>query len=118
MYAVLGGMDVSNSIQDQGITRGTVERLVKTRITLGGKKYKSTVKKLSYNLKFDPMPESDLKTLIETIDADCIGFIYRDPILGLINKQFIPTVEPVELILEDNDGVSYWSGLEVNLEEQ
>lgn len=118
MYAVLGGMDLSNRIQDQGITRGTVYRLVKTRITLGGKKYKNTVKKLSYDIKFDPMPDDDLKTLIEILDSDCIGFIYRDPVLGLINRQFIPTVEPVELILEDNNGVSYWSGLEVNLEEQ
>lgn len=118
MYAVFGGMDLSNRIQDQGITRGTVDRLAKTRITLGGKKYKSTVKKLSYDVKFDPMPEEDLKTLLEILDCDCIGFIYRDPVLGLINRQFIPTVNSVELILEDNNGVSYWSGLEVNLEEQ
>lgn len=84
---------------------------------MGGKRYVSRVKKLSYDISFDPMEESRLKTLSEDLDADLIPIVFKDPVLGIISKKFIPTPKSVELIMEDKDGVSYWSGLELNLEE-
>lgn len=117
MHLFISGRDYSDCVQEKGITRGEIYRAVKSRVTLGGKRYVSRVKKLSYDISFDPMEESRLKTLSEDLDADLISVIYKDPVLGIISKQFIPTPNPVELIMEDRNGVSYWSGLELNLEE-
>lgn len=117
MHLFIAGIDYSDCVQEKGITRGEIYRAVKSRVTLGGKRYVSRVKKLSYDISFDPMEESKLKALIEAVDADLISVIYKDPVLGIISKQFIPTPKSVELILEDKAGVSYWSGLELNLEE-
>lgn len=118
MHLFIAGVDYSDSVQDKGITRGEIYRAVKSRVTLGGKRYVSRVKKLSYDIVFDPMEESKLKALLEALNSDSISVTYKDPVLGMISRQFIPTPEPVELIVEDKNGVSYWSGLEVNLEEQ
>lgn len=117
MHLFIAGIDCSNSVQDRGITRGEVYRAVKSRVTLGGKRYVSRVKKLSYDISFDPMEGSKLKTLIEALDSDLVSMTYKDPVLGMISKQFIPTPKPVELVLEDRNGITYWSGLELNLEE-
>lgn len=117
MHLFIAGIDYSNCVQDRGITRGEVYRVIKSRVTLGGKRYVSRVKKLSYDIAFDPMEESKLKTLIEALDSDLVAVVYKDPVLGNIAKWFIPTTKSVELILEDKAGISYWSGLEVNLEE-
>lgn len=118
MYLVIGGINLSDYVQDQGIVRGEIYRATKSRITLGGKRYLTRVKKLTYDISFDPMEESDLKRLAEIIDSDYVSVIFKDPVLGTIHKQFIPTPDDQELILEDRDGISYWSGLELNLEEQ
>lgn len=117
MLLFISGKNYSDCVQEKGITRGEIYRAVKSRVTLGGKRYVSRVKKLSYDISFDPMEESRLKDLSEDLDADLISVVYKDPVLGVISKQFIPTPKSVELILEDKDGVSYWSGLELNLEE-
>lgn len=117
MHLFIAGIDYSNSVQDQGITRGEVYRASKSRVTLGGKRYVTRIKKLSYDIAFDPMEESKLKTLIEALDSDLVSMTYKDPVLGTISRQFIPTPKAVELVLEDRNGVSYWSGLELNLEE-
>lgn len=117
MHLFIAGRDYSDCVQEKGIIRGEIYRAVRSRVTLGGKRYVSRVKKLSYDITFDPMEESRLKTLSKDLDADLINIVYKDPVLGIISKQFIPTPKPVELILEDKAGVSYWSGLELNLEE-
>lgn len=117
MHLFIAGIDCSNSVQDKGIVRGEVYRAVKNRVTLGGKRYVTRVKKLSYDISFDPMEESKLKALVEALDSDLVSITYKDPVLGTISRQFIPTPKSVELVLEDKDGVSYWSGLELNLEE-
>ena len=117
MHLFIAGVDYSDSVQDKGITRREIYRVVKSRVTLGGKRYVSRVKKLSYDIAFDPMEESKLKALLEALNSDLISVTYKDPVLGMISRQFIPTTDSVELILEDKNGVSYWSGLEVNLEE-
>lgn len=117
MHLFIAGTDYSDSVQDKGIVRGEIYRAVKSRVTLGGKRYVTRVKKLSYDISFDPMEESKLKTLVEALDSDLVSVTYKDPVLGTISRQFIPTPKSVELVLEDKDGVSYWSGLELNLEE-
>lgn len=118
MHVILGGVDVSCYVTDQGVTRGTVDRVVKTRTTLLGKKYVSKVKKLAYAIEFEPMDEATLKSLVQVLNADTVGMSIKDPVLGKIYKQFIPEVEPVDLIIEDVDGITYWSGLQLSLEEQ
>lgn len=117
MLLYISGRDYSDCVQEKGITRGEIYRAMKSRVTLGGKRYVSRVKKLSYDISFDPMEESKLKRLSEDLDSDLISVIYKDPVLGIISKQFIPTPKSVGLILEDRNGVTYWSGLELNLEE-
>lgn len=117
MHLFIAGMDYSDFVQDKGITRGEVYRATKSRVTLGGKRYVSRVKKLSYTISFDPMEESTLKTLLEALNYDLVNVTYKDPVLGMISRQFIPTPKAVELILEDKAGKSYWSGLELTLEE-
>ena len=118
MHLFIAGINCSDSVQDQGITRGVVYRASKSRVTLGGKRYVTRIKKLSYDITFDPMEESKLKALLEALDTDTVSMTYKDPVLGTISPQFIPTPKAVELVLEDKNGVSYWSGLEVNMEEQ
>lgn len=117
MHLFIAGIDCSDSVQDKGIVRGEVYRAMKSRVTLGGKRYVTRVKKLSYDISFDPMEESKLKTLVEALDSDLVSLVYKDPVLGTISRQFIPTPKSVGLVLEDKTGVTYWSGLELNLEE-
>lgn len=118
MHMILGGVDVSNYVTDDGITRGTIDRVVKTRTTMLGKKYVSKVKKLAYGIEFEPMDETTLKSLVEALDSDTVSMSYKDPVVGNIFKQFLPEVDPVDLIMEDTNGVTYWSGLKITLEEQ
>ncbi len=118
MRLIIGGIDVSDKVQDGGVTKGSVYRSVKERVTLGGKRYVSRVKKLLYTIAFDPMSEQDLKNLVRVIDQDYVQVVYKDPVEGFVYSTFIPDLDSVELILEDRDGVSYWSGLVLTLEEQ
>lgn len=118
MHLIIGGIDVSSYVQDGGIARGEVQRNFKSRTTLEGTKYVSKIKKLSYNIKFDPVSEEDLRGLLTTLDSDYVSVAYKDPVLGFVYKTFLPTVSSVELVLEDRHGATYWSGLVVYLEEQ
>lgn len=118
MYLILGTMDASGIIQEQGITRETVKRVVKTRITIGGLKYEHSVEKLLYTLRFDPMDEETLKGVALNVDRQYVSMSYKDPVLGYIHRKFIPEIRSTDLVMEDNNGVTYWSGLEIALEEQ
>lgn len=118
MHLILGGMDVSKYVKDGGIRRGETQRSVKSRVTLEGKRYVSQIRKLTYRITFDPMSEGDLQTLATIIAGDYIQVSYKDPVLGYICKSFIPEVGNISLVLEDKNGVSYWSGLVLDLEEQ
>lgn len=118
MYLTIGGKDVSSQVKDQGILRGVTYRNERSRTSLSGKRYISRIKKLTYEIAFEPMSETDLKSLFEVLESTYVQVIYRDPILGLINKKFIPSIGEVELTLEDKAGVSYWSGFTLGLEEQ
>lgn len=118
MNLTIGGKDVSGYVQEQGIVRGETYRNEKSRVTLSGKRYVSRIKKLTYEISFEPMSETDLKALFEVLEDTYVSVSYRDPVLGLINKKFIPTIGELELALEDKDGVSYWSGFVLGLEEQ
>ena len=118
MVFVMGGVDLSQHIQESGITRGTVYRNTKTRVTIEGKKYEGKIKKLVLEIPFDPMSETDLRTVLEVVDQDYVSLQYHDAVLGLIVKTFIPKVGEINLVMEDVDGETYWSGLAVQLEEQ
>lgn len=118
MLFILEGIDLSHHVQETGIVRGTVYRNTKTRITIEGKKYQGRVKKLTLEVPFDPMSEDDLHEVLRIIDQDYVSLQYKDPGLGMILKTFIPSVGETTLAMEDRDGVSYWSGLLVELEEQ
>lgn len=118
MHIILNGFDASDLVQDQGIVRYPVQRITSERITIGGKKYSSSVEKLGYQISFDPMSEDDLRDLASHLNSDYVNMSYKDPLFGHIFRKFICTVQPLELIVEDQNGVSYWSGLTINLEEQ
>lgn len=118
MLFIMDGVDLSCHIQEAGITRNTTYRNTKSRVTIEGKKYQGKVKKLVLGIPFDPMSEEDLQTVLEVVDQDYVDVQYKDPVLGIIIKTFIPSVGEISLVMEDRDGVSYWSGLSVELEEQ
>lgn len=118
MLFVMDGVDLSAHVQESGIIRGLAYRNTKTRITLEGKKYEGKIKKLVLEVPFDPMDEGDLRTVLGAVDKDYVNLQYKDAVLGVIVKTFIPTVGEQSLVMEDNDGVTYWSGLIVKLEEQ
>lgn len=115
---IIAGKDVSGLVKDQGIVRGVTYRNEKDRVTLSGKRYTNRVRKLVYEISFEPMAESDIKSLLESLEENYVPVQYKDPVLGLINKKFIPEIGELELSLEDKDGVSYWSGFVLGLEEQ
>lgn len=118
MLFVMDGVDLSPHIQESEIIRGYTHRNTKTRITLEGKKYAGKIKKLVLEVPFDPMDEEDLRTVLEVVDKDYVSLQYKDAVLGVIVKTFIPTIGEVSLVMEDRNGVTYWSGLVVELEEQ
>lgn len=118
MTLIIDGVNLSPHVQESGVVRGTTFRNTKTRTTIEGKKYQGKVKKLLLEIPFDPMSETDLKTVVSAVDKDYVSVQYKDPILGSLNRTFIPSVGEVSLIMENKNGVSYWSGFVVNLEEQ
>lgn len=118
MLFIMDGVDLSCHVQESGIVRGTTHRNTKTRVTIEGKKYQGKIKKIVLEVPFDPLSEDDLQAVLRIIDQDYVDVQYKDPILGMVLKTFIPTVGEVSLVMEDKDGVSYWSGLSIELEEQ
>ena len=118
MLFIIDGIDLSQHVQESGIVRSTTYRNTQTRTTIEGRKYQGKIQKLVLKVPFDPMSESDLQKVLRSIDHDYVNVQYKDPILGMILKTFIPTVGEISLTLEDRAGVSYWSGLSVELEEQ
>lgn len=118
MLFIMDGIDMSNQVQEAGIIRNTTYRNTKTRVTIEGKKYQGSVKKLSLEVPFEPMSEDDLQRVLRVLDQDYVNVQYKDPVAGVVIKTFIPTIGEISLVMEDRDGVSYWSGLSVGLEEQ
>lgn len=118
MLFIMDGVDLSQHVQESGIVRGTTYRNTKSRVTIEGKKYQGKVKKLVLEVPFDPLSETDLKRVLQSLDQDYVDVQYKDPILGIVLKTFIPSVGEVSLVMEDRNGISYWSGLSVELEEQ
>ena len=118
MLFIMNGVDLSRYVKESGIIRGTTYRNTKTRVTIEGKKYQGKVKKLVLEIPFEPMSEDDLQEVLKLIDQDYVEVQYRDPFLGMVLKTFIPSIGEISLVMEDRGGVSYWSGLSVELEEQ
>ena len=118
MLFIMNGADFSRHVQESGILRSTTYRNTKSRVTIEGKKYQGRIRKLVLQVPFDPMSEDDLQEVLRVIDQDYVDVQYKDPVLGMIIKTFIPSVGEISLVLEDRGGVSYWSGLSVELEEQ
>lgn len=118
MLFIMDGIDLSHHVQESGIIRRITYRNTKSRVTIEGKKYQGTVKKLVLEVPFDPMSEDDLQEALRVIDQDYVDVQYKDPVLGTIFRTFIPSVGEISLVMEDRGGVSYWSGLSVELEEQ
>lgn len=118
MLFIMDGIDLSGHVQESGIIRSATYRNTKTRITIEGKKYQGRVKKLSLKIPFDSMSEVDLQKVLKIVDQDYVDVQYKDPVWGTVLKTFIPTIGNVSLAMEDHAGVSYWSGLSVDLEEQ
>ena len=118
MLFVMDGVDLSQHVQESKVTRGTVYRNTKTRVTIEGKKYEGKIKKLALEIPFDAMSETDLRTVLSAVDQDYVSLQYNDAVLGLIVKTFIPRVGDISLVMEDVNGITYWSGLVVSLEEQ
>lgn len=118
MLFIMDGVDLSPHVQESGIVRSTTYRNTKSRVTIEGKKYRGKVKKLVLEIPFDPMSEGDLQEVLRVVDQDYVDVQYKDPVLGMILKTFIPSIGEISLVMEDRGGVSYWSGLSVELEEQ
>lgn len=118
MLFIMDGVDLSQHVQESGIVRSTTYRNTKSRVTIEGKKYQGKVKKLVLEVPFDPLSETDLKKVLQSLDQDYVDVQYKDPILGVVLKTFIPSIGEVSLVMEDRNGISYWSGLSVELEEQ
>lgn len=118
MLFILDGKNLSGYVQDTGITRSTIYRNTKSRVTIEGKKYQGKIKKLLYEVNFEPMSEEDLQLVLRVLDQDYVQLQYKDPVLGMILRTFIPSIGEVSLAMEDRDEVTYWSGLSVELEEQ
>lgn len=118
MLFIMDGVDLSCFVQESGITRSTTYRNTKSRVTIEGKKYQGKVKKLVLEVPFDPLSEGNLQRILEVVEQDYVDVQYKDPVLGIIIKTFIPSVGEISLVMEDRDGISYWSGLSVGLEEQ
>lgn len=118
MTFLIDGTDVGGYIKSSGVTRGSVYRVSKTRTTIEGLRYRSKIEKISLDLSFDPLEMGDLKKIAELISQDYVTIHYKDPILGSLSGTFIPTIGDTKLTLETSNEVTYWSGLQVNLEEQ
>lgn len=118
MLFVVDGVDLSSLIVDSGIDRSLVYRNSKSRVTIGGTMYVSRVSKILFRIPFEPMSENDLKKVFLALDKPYVNIQVKDPILGVVTRNFLPQLGTSGLEMEDKNGITYWSGLSVSLEEQ
>lgn len=118
MLFVVDGVDLSTLVQDYGVDRYLVYRNSKSRVTIGGTRYINRVSKMGFKVPFEPMSENDLKKVVLALDKPYVSLQVKDPIRGVVTRNFIPQLGTSELEMEDRKGITYWSGLSVSLEEQ
>lgn len=122
MKLVLDGLDLTAHISnDEGYAIEYVQYSNANSITtLNGQTYSGRMKiKVALEVTLDPLNEAMFKQVITKLDQKYVRVTYDDPRYGNNREIYaIPSDFTAELIMVDEDGVSWWGGLEFTLEER
>lgn len=122
MKLVLDGLDLTAHISnDEGYAIEYVQYSNADSITtLNGQTYSGRMKiKVALEVTLDPLNEAMFKQVITKLDQKYVRVTYDDPRYGNNREIYaIPSDFTAELIMVDEDGVSWWGGLEFTLEER
>lgn len=122
MKLVLEGLDLTAHISnDEGYAIEYVQYSNADSITtLNGQTYSGRMKiKVALEVTLDPLNEAMFKQVITKLDQKYVRVTYDDPRYGNNREIYaIPSDFTAELIMVDEDGVSWWGGLEFTLEER
>lgn len=120
MLYKLNGKDFSHIVADTGFSISYKSRTVGTsRVSLGGLQYsgkKRTV--VVVTAPIDPITEAQYQELLAEIAQKYVTLEYHDPQLGDREIEAIPSDTSSTLVLENIDGVNYWNGISITLEER
>ena len=122
MKLVLDGLDLTAHISnDEGYAIEYMQYSNSGSITtLNGQTYSGRMKiKVALEVTLDPLNETMFKQVITKLDQKYVRVTYDDPRYGNNREIYaIPSDFTAELIMVDEDGVSWWGGLEFTLEER
>lgn len=122
MKLVLDGLDLTAHISnDEGYAIEYVQYSNADSITtLNGQTYSGRMKiKVALEVTLDPLNETMFKQVITKLDQKYVRVTYDDPRYGNNREIYaIPSDFTAELIMVDEDGVSWWGRLEFTLEER
>nr|DAH42959.1 MAG TPA: hypothetical protein [Caudoviricetes sp.] len=120
MLAKLNGKDLSGIISNSGFSISYKSRTVGTpRVSLGGLQYSNKTKTVVViDILIDPLTEGEYQELLALVTEKYVTFEYHDPKLGDRSISAIPSDTSSTLVLENIDGVNYWSGISISLEER
>lgn len=122
MKLVLDGLDLTAHISnDEGYAIEYVQYSNADSITtLNGQTYSGRMKiKVALEVTLDPLNEAMFKQVITKLDQKYVRVTYDDPRYGNNREIYaIPSDFTAELVMVDEDGVSWWGGLGFTLEER
>lgn len=120
MLYKLNGKDFSSIVANSGFSISYKSRTVGTpRVSLGGLQYsgkKRTV--VVITAPIDPITEEQYQELLNEVTQKYVTLEYHDPKLGDREIETIPSDTTSTLVLENIDGVNYWNGISITLEER
>lgn len=120
MLFKLNGKDFSGIVSNSGFSISYKSRTVGTpRVSLGGLQYSSKTKTVvTVAAIIDPLTEEEYQELLAEITEKYVTLEYHDPKLGDREISTIPSDTSSTLVLENIDGVDYWNGISISLEER
>lgn len=101
-------MTVDVSDIDGESTRNARGDMVRDRIAV----------KRKISLKFPPLTDSQIQTILNAVSNEFFTVEYPDPVLGITTKTFYTEDRNAPFFTQDREGTCYWSGLSFNLKER
>ena len=101
-------MQVTINDIDGETTRNARGDMVRDRIAV----------KRKISLKFPPLTDSQIQTILNAVSNEFFTVEYPDPVLGITTKTFYTEDRNAPFFTHDREGTCYWSGLSFNLKER
>lgn len=101
-------MQVTINDIDGETTRNARGDMVRDRIAV----------KRKISLKFPPLSDAQIQTILNAISGEFFTVEYPDPVLGKTIKTFYTEDRTAPFFTHDREGTCYWSGLSFNLKER